>query len=453
VVPAVWHVVDFEDDLDVEFPGVARPTFSPLPPAAYRLAEPGDTIDRIAIYLSSLAIVLSLTGLARARGARRPWVAALALSLGAFWYAANPGPTFDGWHGLGWRAALDPAAPVALRVALGVAALCCVGTAAWGLGLGTGAFSTLWRSARERGAAVLFVVAAVLAAFRPFEIPGLQPVGYWPRWAFVWALAAFVSGLVRVMPAWRVEGRRPARRLVGYSLAGAGVWYALVVAGIDLTWYHRPIDRLRAVVPGKIYICAMPTARGLEVAHGRHHFKTIINLFPEDTKFRSPRLPDELRFAKAHGIRYVGSPAAVSQSNDFLDETLRLARDPNAWPILVHCHACMDRTPAWVGIYQYVVEGRPLDEIFRFIEGHRGYRPKASVTLLYNRVFERLVPERCRVDPTAALLRRCAEGTPDPYEAQLRAEQEGANRAIAAGVSGDDGAASPGGRPNLTPRR
>src|SRR5690348_4432905 len=103
VWPAAWHALDFPDDIDSEYPRVERPTFSRRPPPAYRLAEPGDTIDRIAIYTSSIAIVLAAAGLAASRG-RQPglWCSALALAIGAFWYAANPGPTFDGWHGLGW---------------------------------------------------------------------------------------------------------------------------------------------------------------------------------------------------------------------------------------------------------------------------------------------------------------------------------------------------------------
>src|SRR5690242_13796257 len=67
IVPAVWHFVVFPDDIDPEFPRVARPTFNRRPPPAYRLAEPGDTIDRVSIYVSSLAVVLSLGGLVRAR--------------------------------------------------------------------------------------------------------------------------------------------------------------------------------------------------------------------------------------------------------------------------------------------------------------------------------------------------------------------------------------------------
>src|SRR3954447_22516068 len=75
-VPAVWHVVDFPDDVDGEFPRVVRPTFSRRPPPAYRLAEPGDTIDRVAIYVSAAAIVVSLAGWLGARRKPSLWPAA-----------------------------------------------------------------------------------------------------------------------------------------------------------------------------------------------------------------------------------------------------------------------------------------------------------------------------------------------------------------------------------------
>ena len=51
-------------------PTVIRPAFSRVPPAAYRLAEPGDTLDRIMIYLSAAGVVLSGAGLVCSRGGR-----------------------------------------------------------------------------------------------------------------------------------------------------------------------------------------------------------------------------------------------------------------------------------------------------------------------------------------------------------------------------------------------
>jgi protein tyrosine phosphatase (PTP) superfamily phosphohydrolase (DUF442 family) len=195
----------------------------------------------------------------------------------------------------------------------------------------------------------------------------------------------------------------------------------------------------------------MPTYRGLAVAQSRHHFKTIINLFPEETPQRSPLLPDELAFARAHGIRYVGSPSDEGVSNAFLDETLRLAQDPAAWPILVHCHGCMDRSPAWMGIYRFVVQGRPLDEILREIEWHRGYRPKASVTLLYNRVLPPRAAERFAKDPTAALLMRCANGERDVPDVKPASRSRRVNPEEIPRVSRGGGLRAP--LPNLTPSR
>jgi len=446
-IPAFWIGHVFPDDIDTEFPGVLRPSFSPHPPPAYRLAEPGDTIDRIAIYVSSLAVVLSLTGLRLARDERRPWIAALAVSLAAFWYAANPWPTFDGWHGLAWRTTFDPAAPAVQRLALAAGGVTLAAMIFRGLGLRPAGWADLWRAGRARGVSGLLGCAAVLALVRQVEMPGVEPVGYWPRWAFVWALVAFSSVLIKLQPYRPAGGRRIA--VVAGRMAGATAWLLVVMLGIELTRYHRPIDRLRAVVPGRLYMSAMPTGRGLEIAQRRHHFKTIINLFPEDTPYRSPRLPEEFQFVASHHLRYYGSPADVASSNEFLDLTLRVARDPTAWPILVHCHACMDRTPAWVGIYQFVVECRPLDEIFRFIEGHRGLRPKATVTLLYNRVLPRLSPERCMNDPFSALLQRCAEGTTDPYFDQVRSGMTIVNPDDAHAVY----ARSATRLPSLTPRR
>jgi protein tyrosine phosphatase (PTP) superfamily phosphohydrolase (DUF442 family) len=174
----------------------------------------------------------------------------------------------------------------------------------------------------------------------------------------------------------------------------------------------------------------MPTYLGLKVAHARHHFKTIINVFPEDTPQRSPWLPQEERFVREHGLNYVRATAADNDSDAFLDRTLAVARDPEAWPILVHCHGCMDRSPGWMGIYRFVVQGVPLESILKEIEAHRGYRPKASITLLFNRVLEPRAPERYRADPTARRLVECAHGVRlFPYRAILsRAAREAARR-------------------------
>jgi predicted protein tyrosine phosphatase len=181
----------------------------------------------------------------------------------------------------------------------------------------------------------------------------------------------------------------------------------------------------------------MPTYEGLRLAHQRHHFKTIINLFPENTPERSPLLPEELRFVRDHGLNYVGNEATDDPSGEaFILQTLAVAQDPGAGPVLVHCHASMDRSPAWVGLYRFAVQGWPLADALREIERHRGLRPKASVTLLYNRMVPKLAPERAATDPTAQLLRRCAEGTRDPLYGLMARGDGSMPGEVAAGARG-----------------
>lgn len=416
LIPAVWHVVDFEEDIDPEFPRVERPTFSRVPPSAYRLAEPGDTLDRIELYLSALAVVMAGAGLAAGRP-RGAWPAGFAISLAVLWYSATPGPAVDGWYGLGWRTMFDSQAPWTLRAELLAAALVLGSVIAVSLvrHRRSSAAGLQSEPRRTRGSLDLWIAAAVLAMARQFEIPGVEPVGYWPRWAMIAAILAFDLGLlIELIPRLR-SGSRP--RLGRWSLAvlGPPAWLGLVILGIAITWYHRPLARMKVVEPGRIYLSAMPTYRGLEVAQERRHFRTIINLFPEETAQRSPILGDELKFVREHNIRYIASPSDPSPaaSDAFLSETLAAAQDPSAWPILVHCHGCMDRSPAWMGIYRFLVQGRPLLEIMQEIERHRGYRPKASVILLYNRVLSERARERYASDPTAEVLRQCAAGIVD----------------------------------------
>ena len=76
---------------------------------------------------------------------------------------------------------------------------------------------------------------------------------------------------------------------------------AAACSGISARWLV-----CKEVVPGRIYISAMPTYRGLQLAQERYHFRTIINLYPEYTPEQSPHWPDELRFARERGLDLPG---------------------------------------------------------------------------------------------------------------------------------------------------
>jgi len=260
------------------------------------------------------------------------------------------------------------------------------------------------------GTTIGFLVSAALVVLRQAAWVDREPLGFWPRWLYVWGLLAWALALLRLGPP-APAGRRRAAVICTMLV----LWFGLDVAGRGLFWCQRPVRRLREIVPGKIYLSGMPTYRGLALAHDRHHFKTIINLFPEYTDEGSPLLSEELAFVRDHGLTYIGNENTEDPTGEaFIARTMEVAQDPDAWPILVHCHASMDRSPAWVGMYRFAVQGWPLADAIREIERHRGLRPKASVTLLFNRVIPLLARDRAAHDPTLPLLRECARGTKDP---------------------------------------
>ncbi|MDG3003855.1 protein tyrosine phosphatase [Paludisphaera mucosa] len=415
LIPAAWSILVFEHDVDPEFPRVARQTYSAYPPAAYRLAEAGDTIDCIAVYISSAALVLAAWGCCR-QPRRRLRHAALALSMAAFWHAATPGPLLDGWYGLGWRTIFDSRAPSAQRAALAVcamtlAAIVALAARPWNL-------RTLAADARTNGVLGLTAVALGLMIARQLPWIDREPFGYWPRWVYAWGVLAWALAMLRLAPPVA-----PGRRGVLVAAALVAVSLGLDFGGRGIFWYQRPIGRLKELIPGRLYLSAMPTYDGLKLAQGRYRFKTIINLFPEFTDQRSPYWPEEQRFAREHGIACFQQPAEDPTGIKSIPQTLALADDPANWPVLVHCHASMDRSPAWVGMYRFAKQGWPLEDAIREIERHRGSRPKSSVTLLYNRMLPRLDPRRSAEDPTAILFRQNAAGTPDPLEQLIARSQ------------------------------
>jgi hypothetical protein len=406
-IPSVWYVLDYEDDIDAEMPAVVRPTFSRYPPASYRFADAGDTIDHVAVYVSSAALVLAAWGWIRKPHAHL-WAAAVALSAVGFWHAATPGPLLNGWYGLGWRTIMDPRTPIANRLILGALAVLVTAVLIWVLRRQSP--RSLWNAARGSGVLGLLVAAALLMVLRQIAWMDREPFGFWPRWIYVWGLLAWALALVKVLPAAPPGWSRTA-------IVGSMVIFSLGLdfAGRGLFWYQRPIPRLRELVRSRVYISAMPTYQGLQIAQERYHFRTIVDLYPECTPEQSPHWPDELRFVRERGLAYVGNPSEDGTGGEtFITQTLELARNPSSWPILVHCHASMDRSPAWMGIYRFIEQGWPLGDALREIERHRGLRPRASVTVLYNQVLPRLAPQRCANDPTFALLRRYADGTSIP---------------------------------------
>lgn len=427
---AVWHVLDFSHDFDPEFPGMPRDHFSRYAQFAYRLAEPGDTLDLVVLYLSAAGLGLLLlrqiqpgtqtnhqndhtdhqNDRANHRNAQAKRLTLMGLCLLGFWLGSAPDPTFDGWHGLAWQSIFRLSTPPATRLILAL-----IGIVILGLILVPALLkgrrwyhenSTLWR--------ILGILCAVMTCWRVSGWPDPEPWGYWPRWAMIAAMLIVLIAILNQFDGQTAPEfgaiRQPRRRS---ALISAVAVFLIIQGGYYLHWLHWPIPRLKVAIPGQLYFSAMPPPKGLALANERHHFKTIINLFNEDTPLRHPDYPAEFAYAKANGIKYVRADGTM-YGEDFIESTFAVARNPENWPVLVHCHGNMDRTPAWVGMFRFHFQGWNLTEVLTAIERHRGYRPKGGVSVLYCDVLSKIDKERWEKDPVARRLEVYTKGYTQP---------------------------------------
>lgn len=429
-VVAVWHALDFSHDFDPEFPGLERDHYSLYAPFAYRLAEPGDTLDLTTLYLSAAG--LGLLAMLQMRPETRPAARAEKLArltmtgicLAGFWIGSAPDPTMDGWHGLAWQAALRVSTPAWQRGAITVVALALVCLVLGSMIL----LARQWIKKQSYQHRLLFLIAALGFLWRIANWPDPEPWGYWPRWAMIICMIVTLSAiLARFQQAGKsVEitaiSKKSSRRAAFVSALMA---FVLIQAGYYIHWLHWPMARFKVVIPGQLYVSAMPSPHGLKLAHQRHQFKTIINLFNEDTPLRHRDFPAELQFANENGINYIRAQGK-NFGNSFIESTFESANDPANWPVLVHCHGNMDRTPAWLGMYRFRYQGWGLGQVFAAIERHRGYRPKGGTTVLYCDLLPRLEPEKWAADPVASRLEDHGRGycMPRPDDAAAIASQK-----------------------------
>ena len=165
------------------------------------------------------------------------------------------------------------------------------------------------------------------------------PAGYWSE------VLASTSGLLAHW-AWRWSSSCPILRVSGPRFRP---WLAIRGNGRppDRPWRHgglgvthRPLARLHAVGPragstsARLPSYRAPGDRARTGSTSRRSSTSSTRPRPRAARNHA----DEIRFVRERGLRYLGSPSDGLESDRFLDETFALAQDPDAWPILVHCH-------------------------------------------------------------------------------------------------------------------
>src|SRR6516225_8270675 len=133
----------------------------------------------------------------------------------------------------------DPRAPLEVRAGLVLGATLLTSLIAATLYRRRNLVREYWRHAQATGTSGLWVAACLLVVARQFELPGVEPEGYWPRCAMNLGLLAFnLAMVVELAPVLRST-----RRLFCAIPLLVAAWVALVAAAVAVTWYHRPLAR------------------------------------------------------------------------------------------------------------------------------------------------------------------------------------------------------------------
>lgn len=97
-----------------------------------------------------------------------------------------------------------------------------------------------------------------------------------------------------------------------------------------------------------------PGSGDLANLQNRIGVRTVINL-----ENKQPIIDQERMTATQLGINFYSSPmsAAARPTDRQVDEILSMLKDPNNFPIFIHCHHGQDRTGMVIGIYRVEVQG------------------------------------------------------------------------------------------------
>lgn len=175
---------------------------------------------------------------------------------------------------------------------------------------------------------------------------------------------------------------------------GRGPILLLALAAIALAgWVYRHAvhpdlfpKRFAVVEPGVLYRAGRLTPAAFERVVKAHGIRTIVDLgaWPEGSR-DDRRAHDTARALGVERVRLDLRGDSRGDPNHYV-RTLRMIRDPERRPVLVHCGAGTERTGCAVALFRQIEQGWDLERAYREAD-HAGHSPSRNPEL--RRMLER----------------------------------------------------------------
>ncbi|MCG3125624.1 MAG: hypothetical protein CHACPFDD_00449 [Phycisphaerae bacterium] len=160
-------------------------------------------------------------------------------------------------------------------------------------------------------------------------------------------------------PATNVDPTRRTHVARGALVGGAAV-VALLALLVAFQLYPSELPkRFAPVVDGQIYRSGRITPEQLAHVQRTYGVRTVLSLLNPD----APECAAEREAARELGLEWhnVPLPGDGESNAEQRDEILRVMRDAQHGPLLVHCAAGATRTGLAVGLYRIAEQGWPLE--------------------------------------------------------------------------------------------
>lgn len=166
------------------------------------------------------------------------------------------------------------------------------------------------------------------------------------------------------------------RRIVRLALAGAVVIAAVI--GAAAYRHHHRYNHVAAHDPGKVYRCAWVEADVMRELVETYHARAVLNLC-RPGEMGAQRSLDERKAVAAGGatLYELPMPETDDPSDPELQPHLDVLRNPDNYPLIVHCQHGVNRTARVLSMYDILFRGMTAEQSLGRMPkfGRRDYNP------------------------------------------------------------------------------